>query len=176
MPSFKPESILAVLLAHEVEFVVIGGYGAVLQGAPYVTFDIDVTPRVTPDNLDRLSRALKKLNARVWAGGPDEEGLAFDHDAASLGDAKIWNLVTKFGRLDVTFEPSGTTGYDDLHRDAITITVGKSRLPVASLADIVRSKEAADRDKDRRFLPVLREILAKESENRRVGKRRPSQS
>ncbi|MCA1712722.1 MAG: hypothetical protein LC789_14245 [Actinobacteria bacterium] len=31
---------------------------------------------------------------------------------------------------------------------------------LASLADIVRSKEAAGRDKDRRALPVLRELLA----------------
>ena len=34
-------------------------------------------------------------------------------------------------------------------------------LSIASLADIIRSKQAANRDKDRRVLPVLREILDK---------------
>ncbi len=33
-------------------------------------------------------------------------------------------------------------------------------MPVASLADIIRSKQAANRPKDQRVLPVLREILA----------------
>ena len=33
-------------------------------------------------------------------------------------------------------------------------------VPVASLADIIRSKQAANRPKDQRVLPTLREILA----------------
>ena len=40
------------------------------------------------------------------------------HDPTSLAASRMWNLVTDHGRLDVTFEPSGTTGYDDLARDA----------------------------------------------------------
>ena len=52
-------------------------------------------------------------------------------------------------------------GYDDLRRDAGEVTFRGLRILVASLADVVRSKEAAGRDKDRRALPVLREILAR---------------
>jgi len=40
------------------------------------------------------------------------------------------------------------------------IDLGGVVMPVASLEDIVRSKQAANRDKDRRVLPALREILA----------------
>ncbi len=32
-------------------------------------------------------------------------------------------------------------------------------MPIASLRDIVRSKDAANRDKDRRVLPLLRRLL-----------------
>jgi len=37
-----------------------------------------------------------------------------------------------------------------------------AKVDVSSLADVVRSKEAADRDKDRLVLPVLRRILEEE--------------
>ena len=61
----------------------------------------------------------------------------------------MWNLVTDFGRLDLTFEPSGTGGYADVARDAVHLTILGAEVDVASLADVIRSKEAAGREKDR---------------------------
>ncbi|MGQ0669497.1 MAG: hypothetical protein ACT4PO_07480 [Actinomycetota bacterium] len=72
------------------------------------------------------------------------------------------NLVTDHGRLDITLKPSGTAGYEDLVRDAIHLSILGAEIDVASLADVVRSKEAAGREKDRLVLPVLRRILAEE--------------
>ena len=91
-----------------------------------------------------------------------DEPLPFHHDATSLAAGRIWNLTTKHGDLDITFVPSGTTGFADLTRDAETIVLRGTEVRLASLADIVRSKEAAGRDKDRRALPVLRELLARQ--------------
>jgi hypothetical protein len=45
--------------------------------------DIDVVPLAEPDNVARLSDALRELNARVWTSG-EPDGLAFEHDAESL--------------------------------------------------------------------------------------------
>jgi hypothetical protein len=62
--------------------------------------------------------------------------------------------------LDIALLPDGTRGYDDLRRGAsrerITNTLEVS---VASLADVIRSKEAAGRENDRAVLPVLRQVL-----------------
>jgi hypothetical protein len=79
---------------------------------------------------------------------------------------RVWNLVTDLGNLDITFVPSGTRGYDDLQRDVRTMKVRGVDVPVASLADVVRSKEAADRERDRAILPVLRELLERERRER----------
>ena len=64
----------------------------------------------------------------------------------------------------MTFEPAGTSGYDDLASGAIDLEILGTRVEVASLADIVRSKEAADRDKDRLVLPVLRRLLSADAD------------
>lgn len=162
---FDAEPILRVLVEHGVQFVVIGGMAAYFQGSPLPTMDVDVTPDVSPDNLQRLSDALRALEARVRH--PDvPEGLPFAHDATSLAGSVFWNLVTPYGELDVSFTPAGTRGYADLAQGAGVVVVGSTRVPVASLADVVRSKDAADRPKDRRALPVLRELLAQQTRER----------
>jgi len=155
---FRPELLLEVLARHGVRHVLIGGFAGVIYGSPYLTTDIDVVPDPQAANLERLSRALSELHARVWTSS-EPEGVAFDHDATSLASVGVWNLVTDFGRLDITFEPSGTTGYPDVARDAAHLVILGAEVDVASLADVIRSKEAADRDKDRLVLPVLRRIL-----------------
>ena len=162
---FAPDEILRVLAEHRVDFIVIGGTAAYMQGSPLLTEDVDVVPATGPENLARLSAALNALEAKVRAAGI--EPLAFRHDADSLAAARIWNLTTKHGDLDITTRPSGTQGYDDLRRDAITVTLRGVEVRLASLADIVRSKEAAGRDKDRRALPILRELVARELRARR---------
>ena len=158
---FDPQTVLAVLVRHGVDFVVIGGFAAVAQGSPFPTADVDVTPASTDDNLTRLSAALTDLDARVRAEGVDG-GLPFRHDAASLASSGVWNLTTRAGDLDISFVPTGTQGYPDLVRDALTVTVGGVEIRLASLRDVVRSKEAAGRDKDRRVLPLLRELVERQ--------------
>jgi hypothetical protein len=65
------------------------------------------------------------------------------------------NLTTRFGDFDIAFQPAGNQGYDELARRATEIAVDGTVVPVASLADIIRSKETANRPKDRATLPIL---------------------
>ncbi|MHC4108109.1 MAG: hypothetical protein ACYSTY_08495 [Planctomycetota bacterium] len=135
---------------------------AILHGDVGVTIDLDIVPQREPENLDRLAAALRTLEARIRTAGQPE---AHDFDCSgdflrNLAPDSILNLTTTAGDLDVTFQPSGTRGYADLHRDAIEIEVADGvRILVASLADVIRSKEAADREKDRLVLPRLRRLL-----------------
>ena len=158
-PEFRPDAIVHALAHHQVRCVFIGGWAAGLHGSPFATRDVDITPDPSSENLERLSAALKDMEARVRAQGV-EDGLPFAHDAVSLAAVVVWNLTTKYGDFDISFVPSGTRGWDDLREDATDMHVHGVTITVASLADIVRSKQAANRPKDQRVLPVLREILA----------------
>ncbi len=158
MAEFAPQEVFAALERHGVRYVLVGGLAATLRGAPHVTTDADIVPEIGRENLERLSEALKELNARIRVAG-EPEGIPFDPSGESLSRVQIWNLVTDRGNLDITFVPSGTHGYDDLVRDVRPVVVRGIEVPVASLADVIRSKEAAGRDKDRLVLPVLRRLL-----------------
>ncbi len=159
MPEFDPRAIFDLLERHEVRYVVIGGVAAILHGAAHVTTDVDVVPQDARDNLERLSDALNEIHARIRVSG-EPDGIPFDHSPESLARVRIWNLQSDLGDLDLTFEPSGTRGYDDLTRDAIVMHLRSGDVPVASLADVIRSKEAADRPRDRAVLPGLRALLS----------------
>lgn len=161
MPEFRPHQIMEVLERHGVRYVLVGGLAAALHGAAHLTTDVDVVPEDGRDNLARLSRALHELNARIRVSG-EPDGVPFDRSAESLRRVSAWNLVTELGDLDITFVPSGTHGYRDLERDAEVMTVRGVRVPVASLADVIRSKEAVGRARDRAVLPALRELLARQ--------------
>jgi hypothetical protein len=155
---FDPERIVRALEKHRVEYVLIGALAARLQGFPRVTADFDITPNRASENLSRLAAALRQLNARVCTESVPE-GLKFDCSAASLARASLWNLTTDAGRVDLAFEPSGTTGYQDLVAGAVQFEVYGARLFAARLEDIIRSKEAADRPLDRQDVVVMREML-----------------
>lgn len=158
MAEFAFEKILEALGRHEVRYVVVGAVAAIAQGSPLPTEDIDVTPARDPANVGRLAAALLELDARLRV--PDKpEGIPFPFDAASLAGNEIWNLTTRHGDLDIIFVPAGTTGYDDLRRDAIIVDFGDVEAPMASLLDVIRSKQASGRPKDLAQLPALRQTL-----------------
>ena len=160
---FSPQEILRVLQQHGVSFVVIGGIAATLHGSPHATSDIDITPERGRKNLERLSAALDELHARIRVAG-EPGGFPFSHNWESLQRMEVLNLTTDAGDLDLSFVPSGTRGYEDLRRDAVRIEVMGVPTSVASLADVIRSKEAAGRAKDQLTLPTLRRMLEAQRE------------
>ena len=159
---FDPERMLSALTEGGVRYILIGGMAAVLHGDVGVTVDIVVVPERTDENLQRLAEALRGLGARIRTEG-EPDGLSFDCSMEffrSLPADAIVNMTTENGDLDVTFCPSGTSGFADLKRDAIDIqATDRLHILVASLEDVIRSKAAAGREKDRLVLPRLRRLL-----------------
>jgi hypothetical protein len=156
---YEPDLLLEVLERRRVRYVVIGGFAAQLHGSPYDTADIDIAPDRARRNLGRLCEALGELAADLRPGnqaGPSKLVL----EPAFLDRFQNLALVTRHGNLDICLAPDGTRGYADLRRAAererITETL---EIEVASLADVIRSKQAAGREKDLLHLPTLRRLL-----------------
>ena len=158
---YEPDRLLEVFERHGVRYVVIGGFAAMLRGSPYDTTDVDVTPERSEANLRRLSAALEELEAAVRVDAESAADLpALELDPAALDRFQTLALTTKHGNLDVCLVPDGTQGYRDLRRGATRELITETlEIPVASLADVIRSKEATGREKDLLHLPTLRRLL-----------------
>lgn len=158
MGTFDPERILRALSRRRVRYILIGATAARLHGFPRVTSDADITPAADTTNLKRLASALRDLRARVYTQAVPE-GLPFSCDAETLSRAELWNLVTDAGRVDLVFRPSGTEGYDDLTRAAVTYEAFGVEVRAASLKDILRSKRASNRPQDQQDAVILEQML-----------------
>jgi len=141
-----------------VEFVVIGGFAAVVRGSSLPTKDIDVIPSRDRLNLDRLGKALTRMNAKIRISG---EPVPTKIDGGFLANMPLMlNLVTDFGEMDLTFSPAGSTGdFDGWRRGATSEEIEEGlTVLVASLDDVIDSKRAANRPKDQMALPYLESL------------------
>jgi hypothetical protein len=165
-PVLRPRAIFATLAEHRVRYVVIGGLAAVMHGSSAVTGDVDICPDRSPENLDKLAAALRDMHARIRTSA-EPEGIPFAADGVFLSRMAMVNLITDFGDLDISYQPAGFSGYEELMEHASEVNVSGVGVPVASLSDVIRSKSTADRPKDRATLPILEalqdEIAAREA-------------
>ncbi|CUU60981.1 hypothetical protein Ga0074812_1526 [Parafrankia irregularis] len=159
MRRFELRGLLRRLADHHVNYVIVGGVGARLQGAPNITDDLDVVPEPTPENLSRLAAALsgpattkKAVDSTEYVAHPVVEPAEFYEDYMAM-------YITSAGALDVLIELPGVGPYDALMREARSYELPDHGLTihVASLEHIIRSKETAGRSKDFLVLPSLYE-------------------
>jgi len=158
MVRFRPDKIFTILQNHRVDYIIIGGIAATLHGSNLRTGDLDICPSKETDNLTRLAAALKELGAKIRAVGAPY-GIPVSIDASFLDTLELVNFTTRYGDFDVSFLPTGTTGFEDLSTGTVEFDLDGLKVPVASLEDVIRSKEAANRQKDRDQLPSLRALL-----------------
>lgn len=144
-PDFRPGDLLSVLVAHGVDFVVVGGLAAVFHGSTRITQDLDITYSTEPANLEVLGEALIGLEAKLFA---IEEDVPFVPDARTLSQTEILTLATRLGKLDLLRSPSGAPPYPVLRARAELITAGDYAVRVARTDDLIAMKRAAGRAKD----------------------------
>lgn len=162
-PALDAKTIVEALHRHQVRYVTVGGMAARARGAKRLTNDLDICPAWDKDNLERLAAALRDLDAHVSisgeAAGVEVPGL----DGRLLSRMQISNWRTRAGDVDVLFGIPHTSRedeahYEELHQSAHTIEIDGTQVEVASLEDLIRSKEIADRPSDRQALPELRAL------------------
>jgi hypothetical protein len=139
-------TLLRALRQSKLEAVIVGNTAAVLQGAPVTTQDIDI-----------LVRDSKLTSAKV-------EDLAQRLGAFRTRPSELVDITTLLGAsapVDVIVgHIAGDLRFESVKSRARVISVAGEDALVADLADIIRSKEAANREKDRAVLPMLRATLA----------------
>ncbi len=156
-PSFR--EILELLNKYEVEYIVVGGVAAVIQGAPITTFDLDALVRVSDDNASRLVGALEDLDARYR-----EHSTAIKPSKKDILEGGHLLLTTRAGPLDVLGFIGDSERYEDLIAvsSEVAMTIGKFR--VLDLEELVRQKQTTDRPKDRAVLELLEEVLRRRND------------
>jgi hypothetical protein len=129
-----------------IEAIVVGNVASILNGAPVLTQDVDLLVRNTPLNRKKL----KRLAAAMGGVGPEPiSGLA--------STERIYGTAIS---IDILYDQMiGGLKFASVRSRARPAVVGHEMLTVASLADVIKSKTAAGRPKDKAVLPILRDTL-----------------
>jgi hypothetical protein len=153
---------LRALCHGDVEFAVVGGLAAVLNGAPVNTFDLDIVPARDAENVAKLLRVLDSLDA-VYRMQPDRR---LKPGVSHLTSPGHHNLITNCGPLDVLGTIGRGLAYEDLLPHTIEMDIGEGvRVRVLNLATIVALKEELAGEKDLAVLPILRRTLEQKQRN-----------
>jgi hypothetical protein len=162
IPDFA--ALLGVLSRRDVAFLVVGGVGAALQGAPISTFDLDIVHARDPENVTRLLGALQELEARYRARPDLDRG----PDVSHLVSPGHQLLMTRFGPLDLLGAIGRGEGYAELRPHTVELELGTGlRVRVLDLETLIRIKDELGREKDRAVLPILRRTLLERKKRNR---------
>ena len=158
--SAKPTSanlseILERLIVAGVDFILVGGLAAVVQGAPVTTMDVDIVHNQSPENITKLLAFLKSVDA--FYRRPDDKMIR--PKARDLSGKGHLLLVTRYGPLDILAVIEEGKAYEDLLGHTIEINFRGHFLRVLDLKILVQLKRTSTDPKDRQRLPVLEETL-----------------
>jgi predicted nucleotidyltransferase len=140
-----------------VEFIIIGGWCAILHGSAHLTTDLDVFFSRKPENLRRLVQALAPYHPRLR---DLPEDLPFLWEEATLCNGTIFTLTTDLGVIDLLGEVSGLGSFEEVEAaGAVTVEAFGRRVRTLDLKSLIQAKRAAGRDKDLYTLPELESLL-----------------
>jgi hypothetical protein len=138
----QAEEIRDALARHQVRYLFIGKSGAILLGFPDTTQDADLFIDRSRENGRALAAALRQLGFALTT-----------EQSADLEQGKDF-VQLKHGPfdLDLVFAPDGIERFEDAWRRHVDV----EGFPVCHIDDIIASKEAANRQRDRESLPRLK--------------------
>jgi predicted nucleotidyltransferase len=156
MPELDFYRVLRALHDGGVEFLVVGGVAAVLQGAPVNTFDVDVVFSRSEANVARLLPVLHALDAH-YRIQPERRLVPTASHLASPGHQ---NLITPYGAFDLLGTVGHDLGYEDLLPQSVQMDIGEGiQVRVLKLEKLIEIKEELGQEKDLATLPVLRRTV-----------------
>jgi len=156
MPEVRYVATLRELNDGGVDFILVGGLAAVLNGAPVNTFDVDIVHSRDPRNVHRLLKVLEQLDA-VFRIQPERR---LRPNASHASCAGRLNLMTRYGPLDVLGTIGKDLGFSELIPHSLELEIRPGlRVRVLDLDTLIAIKEELNGDKDRAVLPILRRIL-----------------
>jgi hypothetical protein len=145
MPVFEyrqAEEVRDALRRRGVRYLFIGKSGAILLGYPDTTQDADIYVDRDPANGAALVAALRELGFALTQEQSEE--IVRGKDFVQLKNGPF--------DLDLVFAPDGIERFDDAYARRVEV----QGFPVCHIDDIIASKAASNRQKDRESLPRLR--------------------
>ena len=150
--------LLQRLCDADIDFVVVGGFAALLHGSTLVTRDLDICAVLSRSDVAKLRETLRDLNPRHRL---TSQKLSFLDTPDPEVEVRNLYLETEIGTVDVLSSILGVGDFERVRAASLEIEVFGRRCKVISLEDLIAAKETLGRDKDLLAAKELRAIREK---------------
>lgn len=150
--------LLQRLCDADVDFVVVGGFAALLHGSTQVTRDLDVCAVLSSEDVAKLRKALQDLNPTHRL---TPQRLSFLTNPDPGVPVRNLYLETELGTVDILSSILGVGDFERVRAGSVAIEIFGRRCRVISLDDLIRAKETLAREKDLLAAKELRAIQEK---------------
>ena len=131
------QEFVELFVAHDVEFLIVGGYALAAHGHPRYTKDLDVWVWLSPENAQRIINAIEEFG--------------FGGLGLTAADFQEPDVMVQLGhepqRIDILTYASGLN-FSDAYKNRVYITIGEVQVPFISSDDLRTNKLAAGRPRD----------------------------
>jgi len=150
------EAVLSVMQQYEVRCILIGGWAAIVHGAPRLTNDVDLVYARDPENVGRVAAALASQTPYLRGAPP---GLPFHWDEPTISAGLNFTLTSDLGDIDLLGEVTGGGSYEQLLPFTQECTAFGLSFRVVNLERLIQLKRAAGRPKDLEAIAELQVLL-----------------
>jgi predicted nucleotidyltransferase len=150
--------LLQILCDADIDFVIVGGFAAMLHGSALLTRDLDVCAVLTAENLSKLRAAFRDLHPTHRM---TPQRLSFLDNPDPGATLENLYLQTDFGPVDLLSSITGVGDYARVREASIRVDLFGQRVRVMAIEDLIKAKEALGREKDRLAAKELRAIVEK---------------
>ena len=131
------QEFVELFVAHEVEFLIVGGYALAAHGHPRYTKDLDVWVWLGLENSQRIITAIEEF-------GFGDLGL-------TATDFQEPDVMVQLGhepqRIDILTFATGLQ-FSDAYKNRVYISIGNVQVPFISVDDLRTNKLATGRPRD----------------------------
>ncbi len=140
---------LKLMQKHQVRYLVIGSWAVALHGRPRYTKDIDILVAREPENARKIMLVINEFG--FGSVGLSAEDFMREHYVVQLGFEP--------NRIDILTHIDGVQ-FEEAEQRKHNILVGEVSLPVISILDLLKAKQAASRPQDLADIDQLNRLLS----------------
>ena len=131
------QEFVELFVAHEVEFLIVGGYALAAHGHPRYTKDLDVWVWLGPENAQRILAAIEEFG--------------FGNLGLTAADFQEPDVMVQLGRepqrINILTYASGLQ-FSDAYKNRVLVKIGNVDVPFISVDDLRTNKMATGRPRD----------------------------
>jgi len=150
------QRLIKSLNQHKVAYALVGGYAVALHGAIRGTVDVDLVIGLEQGQFRQLQAAMLALGLQPRLPVDADEIFAFREEYIRNRNLIAWSFYNPANPLEVV----DVLITEDLQKiESVTMSVGRQKIVVASIADLIAMKTKASRPQDLEDIKALKRLL-----------------